>query len=556
MDKLSMEVRMLIAFLLILGVFGLNQYFNPPPPQEQPKQVTAKATAPPPPAAKAPAEAPEPTRPVPGAIQAEQVQTFAIDTNVFQVVFSNRGGTVHNWVLKKYKDGKGKPLDLVNQIAFQLGEKAPPAPFTLSFRNPPSGSDVNNALYKVARSDDGLGVTFEYSDGKVLAKKTFQFTKDSYLVRVTSQVTENGVLVPHSLQWRGGFGDFSSSNPTADARSLYYDSTNSSLNKKQASDAKDGPISASGTFGFAGVEDRYFAAVGLPGANSSLELTTYSDIVPNAETKKDEPHVGAALGGSGVLDFQVYVGPKDADFLRTVDPRLAQLIDWGWYRVIAQPMFVILHWTVNTLTHNWGWAIVLFTIAINIVLMPLRLTSMKSSKKMQAIQPEVARLNEKYKGVAMNDPRKQQQNQELMDLYKKHGINPVGGCLPMLIQIPFFFALYKVLSITIELRGAPWLWVSDLSQPEQFAIRILPLLLVVTQFLSQKMTPSPGMDPTQQKMMLFMPLVFGYMFWFASAGLVLYWLTSNVTSIAQQWLLNRNTPAPAVAVVVPAKKKK
>jgi YidC/Oxa1 family membrane protein insertase len=181
---------------------------------------------------------------------------------------------------------------------------------------------------------------------------------------------------------------------------------------------------------------------------------------------------------------------------------------------------------------------------------------MKSAKKMQAIQPQVKKINEKFAGLKATDPRKADQNAELMDLYKAHGINPVGGCVPMLLQIPFFYALYKVLSITIELRGAPWLWIGDLSQPEAFAIRILPLLLVVSQFASQKLTPSPGMDPAQQKIMMFMPLLFGYMFWYASAGLVLYWLTSNVVSIAQQLLLNRNTPAPAVAVVVPPKKKK
>ncbi|MEI9812579.1 MAG: membrane protein insertase YidC [Acidobacteriota bacterium] len=142
---------------------------------------------------------------------------------------------------------------------------------------------------------------------------------------------------------------------------------------------------------------------------------------------------------------------------------------------------------------------------------------------MQAIQPLVNALNEKYKGIPMSDPRKAEQNQELMDLYKKHDINPVGGCVPMLLQIPFFLALYKVISMVIELRGAEWLWVTDLSQPETLALRMLPILLVVTQFLSQKMTPSPGADPTQQKMMMFMPLLFGYMFWWASAGLVLYW---------------------------------
>jgi YidC/Oxa1 family membrane protein insertase len=181
---------------------------------------------------------------------------------------------------------------------------------------------------------------------------------------------------------------------------------------------------------------------------------------------------------------------------------------------------------------------------------------MKSSKKMQALQPEVKALNDRYKGLPMKDPRKQQQQEELMALYKKNDVNPVGGCLPMLLQIPFFFALYKVLSVAIELRGAEWLWVSDLSQPETLGVRMLPLLMTAAQFVSQKMTPSPGMDPAQQKMMMFMPLVFLFMFWSQPSGLVLYWLTGNLVSIGQQWLLNRTTPAPAVVVATPAPKKK
>ncbi len=555
-----MELRMLIAILLVGVVFAVSQYFMPPPPDTTQQAVAEKNQA-----AKAAQAAPQvapaagptatPAVEVPGAVQAANVEDFSIDTDLFKVNFSNRGAVVRNWVLKAYKDSKGQPLELVNQRALRLtGSKALPPPFAMAFKNPPS-NDPNDDLYRVTRSGDGLGVTFDFSDGRITSKKTFQFTKDSYLVKVTSQVVENGVLIPHSLVWRGGFGDSTGTNPTADAKTLYYDATNKSLEKQTASDAKDAPVSASGNYAFAGIEDKYFAGVALLGTAGNLELTTYSDNVPT-EAGKDEAHVGAAIGGSGNNTFQLYAGPKDIDLLKKVDPRLPQVIDWGWFWFIAQPLFIALQWTANTVTHNYGWAIILLTIVINTVLFPLRLSSMKSSKKMQAIQPLVKQINEKYQGLSMNDPKKADQNAELMDLYKKHDINPVGGCVPMLLQIPFFYALYKVLSIAIEMRGAEWLWVANLAEPETLAIRILPLLLVVTQFLSQKMTPQPGMEPSQQKIMMFMPLMFGYMFWYASAGLVLYWLTSNVVSIAQQWLLNRNTPAPALAVVVPPKKKK
>jgi YidC/Oxa1 family membrane protein insertase len=261
---------------------------------------------------------------------------------------------------------------------------------------------------------------------------------------------------------------------------------------------------------------------------------------------------------SGINQFAMYVGPKDTDILRQVDPRLGAIIDWGrWFGVLAKPLFFALNWTNDRLVHNYGWAIVLVTIAINILTLPFRLTSLRSSKKMQALQPEIQRINAKYKNISIRDPKKAEQNQEVMALYKKHGVNPLGGCAPMVLQIPFFIAYYTVLSVAIELRGAPWLWVNDLSRPEHLAIRILPVVLVVTQFLTQRMTPSsPGMDPSQQKMMMFMPLVFGFMFYNASAGLVLYWLTGNLVAIIQQWIMNRATPAPVIVESKPASKSK
>ena len=235
-------------------------------------------------------------------------------------------------------------------------------------------------------------------------------------------------------------------------------------------------------------------------------------------------------------------------------------MDWGrWFGFLAKPLFWALHWTNDRITSNWGWAIVLVTVAINMLTLPLRLTSMKSAKKMQGLQPQIAAINAKYKNIPLRDPRQTEKNQEIMGLYKKHGVNPLGGCLPMLLQLPFFIAFYTVLTVAIELRGADWLWVGDLSRPETLPIRLLPLVLVATQFFMQKMTPaSPGMDPTQQKMMLFMPLVLGFMFYHMSSGLVLYWLTGNVVGIAQQWATNKlmHTPAPATIDVKPVPKKK
>jgi YidC/Oxa1 family membrane protein insertase len=197
--------------------------------------------------------------------------------------------------------------------------------------------------------------------------------------------------------------------------------------------------------------------------------------------------------------------------------------------------------------HNYGWAIVVLTIIINMALFPLKLTTLKSSRKMQVLQPEMAKINEKYKGISMSDPRAANKQQEMMDLYKKHGVNPVGGCVPLLIQMPFIYAFYKVLAVSIELRHASWLWVGDLSQHEHFEIHFLPLIMVVTSYALQKMTPPPAAtDPSQQKMMQFMPLMYLFFFWSLSSGVVLYWLTGNIVGVAQQWFFNK-TAAPVEA---------
>jgi YidC/Oxa1 family membrane protein insertase len=554
--ELSMEVRLLIAFVLMGLVLLVSQYFIKPAPAPTATKAGAAKSAQP----VTPAEVEKPDAVIPspqkqktaetlGAVQASGEEIIPVDTDVYHVVFSNRGAVVLSWVLKDYRDHSNKPLELV----YQPGMGRVPPPFSIDVKGQTLATDSNKALFKTERSGDGLEVSFEFSDGRALTKKSFRFTQKSYLVGVTSEVTQNGTAIPHQLTWRGGFGDPTVRNPESVQHALYYDLANSKLKSIAFGDAKNGPVSASGQFSFVGIEDSYFTAVFLPGDKPSIEQTTFADAVPNADGK-DEKRVGVGVGGDGLNSLSLFVGPKDTDLLSKVNPKLSQVVDWGFFGVIAKPLFLVLNWTSDHLVHNYGWAIVLVTLAINMLLFPLKITSMKSSKKMQALQPQIKAINDKYKGISMKDPRKTEQNQEVMDLYKKNGVNPVGGCLPMLLQLPFLWAFYKVLGVAIEMRGSHWLWVSDLSQPESLAIHLLPLLLVATQFLMQRMTPQPGVDPAQAKMMMFMPLMFGYMFYFASAGLVLYWLTGNVVGIVQQWLLNKTMPAPAVTAPVPIKK--
>ena len=552
-NEMSMEVRLLLAFGLMGLVLLVSQYFMKPVPPTKPVAAKTEAPATAGDVAKKPVveEAAKPaiaaTKPTNAkTIEAGKEETTVVDTDRFHVVFSNRGAVVRNWTLKGYKDHAGKPLDVVYQPA--LTKVA--APFSLNFREQGPSADANQVLYKTTKSGAGLDVAFEYSKGHANIRKSFHFEQASYLVGVNSEVLQDGVALQHTLMWRGGFGDPAVQNPTSVQHALYYDLPNNKLQSKVAKDAKDGAVGASGQFSFVGIEDSYFAAAFLPGNKSQIDQVTYADNVPDKDGK-DELRVGMGAGvrdaGAGENQLSIFVGPKDTNLLRKVDPKLEQLVDWGFFGIIAKPLFEALNWTAEHVSGNFGWAIVLVTLAINILLFPLKISSLKSSKKMQALKPQVDAINAKYKDLSIRDPKKSEQQQEVMDLYKKNDVNIAGGCLPLLVQMPFLYAFYKVLSVAIAMRGAHWLWVNDLSQPEALAIHMLPILLVATQFLTQKMTPAtPGMDPSQQKMMMFMPLMFGYMFYFASAGLVLYWLTGNVVAIGQQWLLNKWMPAPTV----------
>jgi YidC/Oxa1 family membrane protein insertase len=264
---------------------------------------------------------------------------------------------------------------------------------------------------------------------------------------------------------------------------------------------------------------------------------------------QDSPVI-AFRAKEGTNKFHMYAGPKEHDRLEALNIGLEHIIDYGFFSIIARPLFWILKFFFK-FTGNYGWAIILITIVTRIPFIPLMTKSQKSMKKMQELQPLMNEIREKYK----KEPQKQQA--AMMELYKKHKVSPLGGCLPMLLQIPVFFALYKVLLISIELRGAPFmLWVTDLAIPDTLfghipalpligsliggmALGPLPILMGATMFIQQKMTPST-MDPTQAKMMLMMPLVFTFVFLNMASGLVLYWLVGNILGIIQQFFVNRS----------------
>jgi YidC/Oxa1 family membrane protein insertase len=562
--ELSNEIRMLLAFVLMGLILVVTPYayrkLGLVPPEAPKKAVTAKDAGAPPssaattasgapmsPSTPGPAEAAA-AEPAAGAVSAASEQDQVLETPLYHVVFSNRGATVKSWTLKKFKDSAGKPLELVNQ----KGAEKVGYPFQFTFRDKQPTSDLNKALWAIHTGPD-LTVSFEYSDGRTHATKTFALQQDGYMVQYADDVTLNGYGLPHLVEWRGGFGDMAVQNASGQQATVHYDLDKNKLYRPAAKSAKNGPVNADGVFSFAGIDDQYFAAAFLPPPNTSLQTTTYDDIVASPVNSSEEPYPGVAVGGAARNQFGIYVGPKELSLLHQVNPKLDGIIEWGWFGIIAKPLFLVLHFINDRFVHNYGWAIILLTIFINLAMFPLKLTTLKSSRKMQLLQPELKKINDKYKGISMSDPRAANKQQETMDLYKKNGVNPMGGCIPLLIQMPFLYAFYRVLGVSIELRHASWLWIGDLSQPEHFAIHTLPLIMVATSYALQKMTPAPtGGDPSQQKMMQFMPLMYLFFFWQASSGLVLYWLTGNVVGLAQQWFFNK-TAAPVEAVAAAKK---
>jgi len=478
-------------------------------------------------------------------ISATNKQTWYVDTDVYHVVFTNQGAVVQSWTLKQYKDANGKPLELVNQ----RGALKEGFPLALQFRGEAT-SPLNKALWEYHPGGNGLSIEYDYSDGHTVAKKTISFAPNSYLVQFADEVKRDGVGVPHQVSWRAGFGDMDVANPPAHQAAIRYDVANDKLVRDVAKTAKNGPVYTDGSFSFVGMEDQYFTAVFLPPIDSPVKTTLFSDSVPTAFNGTEEAFPGISAGGEARNQMGLFVGPKEGRILESVNPNLSHVIDWGWFRVIAQPLFMMLRILHDQFIHNYGWSIIVLTLFINLALFPLKIMNLKSMRKMQVLQPQIAKINDKYKGVGMSDPRSQQKQAEIMELYKKHGVNPMGGCLPMVIQLPFLIAFYKVLSVSVEMRYAHWLWVGDLTQPERFGIHFLPLIMIGTSIMLQKMTPTPaGGDPSQQKMMQFMPVMMGIFFWSLSSGVVLYYLTSNLVGVAQQWFFNKTAPGiPGVAV--------
>jgi YidC/Oxa1 family membrane protein insertase len=306
-----------------------------------------------------------------------------------------------------------------------------------------------------------------------------------------------------------------------------------------------------GDFLYGGVDDNYFMTVALSPGPSKIAYQQVT--IPPPPGSKDAGRQLVAYSiepktpGDGVKFF---AGPKDFDVLTAIGPDVAKAINFGTFEVIVVPLLRSLKW-INGYVANYGWAIIILTVIINVIIFPLRHKSVVSMRKMQEIQPEVKSIQDRYAKYKTTDPARQKMNQELMALYKDRGVNPASGCVPMLLTMPVFLAMWALLQTSIELRGAPWFgWIHDLSSHDRFYI--LPILMVATQFWQQRMMPAAGTDPAQQRMMMFMPAVMGFIFIWLPAGALIYYIISNVWTAGQQYLTNRLLGPPNVRSVRPA----
>ncbi len=486
-------------------------------------------------------------------VAASAQTTTVVENELYRITFSNRGGQVISWVLKKYTNNQGKLLDLVHPAA------AEKFGYPLSIYTYDAGlrQRLAQALYVPSATGDLTApnqLTFDYSAGGLVVRKTFHFD-NSYVVTADVSVTQNGAPVEALLAWPAGLGDQRESRDYSTYQKI--DRSNSgkvdSIAPKKVTDGE----TQTGSLDWGGVSDLYFAAMFLPQtpANSTFVALRHTlDIPKNPDEPKTsetepEPVLGAAVGSvNGPTTVRIFAGPKMLSVLSSIratgpdgkptGPNLVRIVHYGMMSIIAKPLFYFLRWVYDHVVHNWGWAILLLTVVLTLAMFPTRFTMMKSSIKMQRIQPQMAYIKEKYKKYKFDDPRKQDMNREMQELYKKEGVNMFGGCLPMLIQMPLIFAFYEMLENAIELRHAHWFWLHDLSAPDPY--HILPILMVFSQFFFQLFTPSPGVDAAQQKMMAFtMPLFSGFICWHYASGLALYWAGSNLIGIGQQMIINR-----------------
>jgi len=457
----------------------------------------------------------------------EEITT--VETPLFKAVFTGEGGGVKSWEIKKYTTAKGTEARAVNlagailkEPAFKTGVSSEGLTKTAQMR--PSKNEI------VLKGSETAELVFTGSAGPLRIEKRYVFSADSYTVN-----TEVNLQNPAAARFKGSLVESLASPFTGKEEGGYHAGPLIKARDKllRQKEEKEPRKSGSGKVGWIGLENKYFLTALIPKTEKPLDWETEvsSNMLSKATVKAS---FEIKPGEKAVYSYDLFMGPKEYDLLLKHKAGLEEAIEFGYFDFMAKPLLVVLNFFERYLK-NYGLAIILLTVIIKVIFYPLTKHSMKSMKEMQKVQPQLAAIKEKYKD------NKEKLNKETMELYKRYKINPLSGCLPMILQIPVFIALYEVLYVAIELRHAPFvLWITDLSSKDPYYVT--PLLMGATMFVQQKMTPT-SVDPMQSKIMLIMPAIFTFMFLNFPSGLVIYWLVNNVLSISQQYFINKATAA-------------
>ncbi len=524
-----MEKRAFLAVVLSIVVFYFfSMVMGPDKKQVSPASPQNSATSAVPPAAVAPLATSAPQSAPVSAVQKD----ISVETGLYTAVFSSRGGALKSMTLKKYRE-----QNTLTASPVILGNNTDPALLTFSTRA--SGFNLSESAEYAADTEsvkingsETHQLIFTHVSGQgFTVRKMYTFTADSYAIKLDTQVLNNSAAplvgtIQQVMSYPAGHKVKDNRFDTAGSY-LYADN---SIHTDKAKDVASAAKKYDKNVQWAGFADKYFLSAILAEKNSIASVEVKTNAAGFMESIVSAPQVTVNAGQSVTVTDRLFVGPKDIDILKAQGNELVQSLDLGWFTVLAKPLLYTLKFFYRYVG-NYGIAIIIVTIILKALFFPLTHKSYKSMKDMQKIQPKMAALKEKFK-----DDR-DAMNKAVMELYREHKVNPMGGCLPMVVQIPVFFALYKALMFSIELRHAPFfLWVTDLSDKDPYYVT--PVIMGITMFLQQKMTPSQ-MDPIQQKMMLALPVVFTFMFLSFPSGLVLYWLVNNILTIGQQMYINK-----------------
>ncbi len=531
-------LALILSTLVLLATPYLLNLVNPPRPAPE---VLIETSEEKPSFAPRPAAAPRAETPEPPLLQEDVTgleREIVVRNQDLELRFSTRGALIKSVRLLRYFD-EGEPLELLPQNV----PRDLPRPLQIVTEDARVQNLLDRAIYEVQGVGTGpatapLEMRLVYQESGIRVERTVTLPASGYVFEVATHLYRGGERLPALVSLGAGIGPAQLTPENDFASPGVAVGTALNVERYWEDDLTGGASPPGSDWDWLAVDSQYFARALLANPLGTIQMDTHP-----VQMEGDEGETIALFSARAAAEppgtLRVFFGPKELETLKSASPNLGELVDFGWLSILVKPLLYALKW-IYAFIGNYGWAIIILTFLINVVLVPIRYKQIVSMKKMTALQPQLKAIQNRYKDLPRSDPKKQEMNKEVMGLYKQHGVNPLGSCLPLLLQMPFLFAFYRMLWTAIELRGAPFiLWIEDLSKYDPFYVT--PILMGATMLAQQKMTPGTG-DPAQQRMMMMMPIVFTALFLRVSSGLALYFLFSNVFGMLFQVIVQRVSP--------------